>query len=64
MITYRDMTFCAASCATMDCHRRLTDEVRADATDFGLPLAMADFSLTCPEYAEIRADILREGCGE
>ena len=38
MICYRDMTFCAAVCGNEKCDRRLTDKVKDDAEQFGLPL--------------------------
>ena len=59
MITYRDMTFCAASCARLECNRQITSVDRTLAQRLKLPFAMADFSATCSDYAEIGDDILR-----
>ena len=56
MICYRDMTFCAAKCATIDCPRQFTDEHREKAKAWwgdapgGPPVAWADFSGSCSEY--------------
>jgi hypothetical protein len=43
MMTYRDMCFCTEeTCKNFDngCHRSLTEKVKRDAEDFGLPVAM------------------------
>ena len=38
MIVYKDKTFCEfLECTHSNCHRRLTETVRKDASDFGLP---------------------------
>jgi len=51
MICYRDMTFCNAECDNTDCHRKLTDEVWANAAKWwegdDAPVAVADFSKNC-----------------
>ena len=39
MICYRDRTFCHyADCAEKNCGRRLTDKIKRDAKEFGLPI--------------------------
>jgi hypothetical protein len=43
MLSYRDMTFCINTTCTRKCYRRLTDEIRKQAKDFGLPIAYANF---------------------
>lgn len=60
MICYRDMTFCIAKCATVDCSRKYTPEVQAAAdewwggiNDQGGPVAVSDFSPTCPDHLEV-----------
>ena len=54
MLCYRDMTFCSASCASMDCRHQFTEAERAKARAWwggeGAPIAMSDFSESCPEY--------------
>lgn len=56
MICFRDMTFCNAPCANVDCRRRLTDAVIADARRWwgkeGAPIAVANFAeRDCVEYS-------------
>jgi hypothetical protein len=55
MITFRDMTYCAAFCRTTDCRRNYTDAVKAAAERWwngpGAPVAFADFSPGCDDFA-------------
>lgn len=54
MICYKDKTFCAADCMTLDCHRQFTpaeaEQARAWWGGDNPPVAFADFSLGCPDY--------------
>jgi hypothetical protein len=56
MICYRDSTFCTDTpdCAHMECHRRLTDEVKAKAEAFGLPVAVMSRKDSCLFYVPIK----------
>lgn len=57
MICYRDMTFCSAECATLDCPSQFTDEHREKAQRWwgdgpgGPPVAFADFSGHCDKFS-------------
>lgn len=44
MITYRDMTFCVNKECIKECKRRLTPQIEEEAKQFGLPLALAEFT--------------------
>ena len=58
-MTYRDMTFCSASCSTTVCFRHLSN-VPEGCTE---PIAQADFSHDCPMYRQprpVRIDTARE----
>ena len=58
MICFRDMTFCSAECATVDCVRQYTDDTHAEALLWwdtfncggDVPVAFTDFSMGCEEY--------------
>ena len=52
MICYHDTTFCsaAASCATMDCTRRLTERDSEYADALKLGIAWANFSSRCEKF--------------
>lgn len=54
MICYRDMTFCFAPCATVECPRKLTEQVSCDAVLWwgkpGAPIAVANLSEGCPDF--------------
>lgn len=56
---YKDMTFCAAKCATVKCIRNLTPKVEEGARLWwshdpdNAPIALSDFSETCGEYIEV-----------
>ena len=58
MVCFRDMTFCDAKCGAKECHRMLTDKVRADAVKWwgsdDAPVAVSDFSVGCPIYEELK----------
>ena len=56
MISYRDRTFCRSDCTNSACHRFVSDDVWADVKRSGLPLSMADFSWSCPEYQQPKKD--------
>ena len=55
---FMDTTFCIAKCGAKDCHRKLTDKVKADAVKwFGsddAPVAVSDFSAGCPAYEVLK----------
>lgn len=56
MISYKDMTFCNASCGNMTCTRKLTSQVLNDAEVWwGLgqaPISISNFAEICPEFIE------------
>ena len=59
MIGYRDKTWCVSPCATLECHRRLTPQIRAEArkwaTEMGfveVPMRHADFR--CAYFQETK----------
>lgn len=56
MLCYRDMTFCSAKCATLDCRRNFTAKESAKARvwwgGMDAPVAFADFKTGCPDYRE------------
>lgn len=41
MLTYKDRTFCVNEDCTLDCYRKLTDEVRQGAISCGMLIATA-----------------------
>lgn len=49
-LCYKDMTFCKSNCANTTCRRFMYKELAKEADDFGLPIAMSDFSPTCKDY--------------
>lgn len=59
MMCYKDMTFCAANCATVECRRNLTPEVKSGAREWwshdpkNAPIALSDFSKDCEGYVEV-----------
>lgn len=59
MMCYKDMTFCAANCATVKCHRNLTPDVKDGARKWwshdpdNAPIALSDFSVDCTSYKEV-----------
>lgn len=48
------MTFCKSDCQNTNCFRYLSDQVCKDARAWwggeGAPIALSDFSTTCPDY--------------
>ena len=54
MMCYRDMTFCDASCGTIDCYRKFTEIDRLKAAAWwggdNPPIAFSDFSETCETF--------------
>ena len=54
MISYRDMTFCIASCANRECPRKYTQDVRNGVVEIDLPVSMADFSSTCDKHIPLK----------
>lgn len=50
MICYRDRTYCIAKCNNVKCSRMLTEKIKEDAADFGLPVSFTDFSDTCAYF--------------
>lgn len=50
MICYKDRTFCKSDCTQRSCYRYYDEEVAKDAEDFGLPVALSDFSNDCQWY--------------
>ena len=54
MISYRDMTFCIASCANRECPRKYTQDVRNDVVETDLPVSMADFAPMCNMYIPLK----------
>lgn len=58
MITYRDRTFCNNTlCTNLNCDRRVTNKLFAEAEEFGLPLSISDFGTQCEGYRELNSDI-------
>lgn len=52
MICYRDRTFCSKPCGNRECSRIKTIQLIESAEDFGLPIAIADFSDSCGMHEE------------
>ena len=51
MLCYRDMTYCThTECKDRWCKYKITDKVIKEATKFGLPLSLSDFSEVCKQY--------------
>jgi hypothetical protein len=57
MICYQGQTWCgdAGQCATMDCHRRLTEWHGERANRLDMPVAWASFREACKEYKPLAA---------
>ena len=59
MICYRDMAFCKAKCATVECRRNLTPEVEEGARKWwshdpdNAPIALSDFSVDCASFVGV-----------
>ena len=52
-ICYKDQTFCRSDCVQTNCFRYYDDEIAKEAEDFGLPVALSDFSNRCPSYKKV-----------
>lgn len=50
MTCYKDQTFCASDCVNTECFRYYDSGVAADAREFGLPVALSDFTKSCNYY--------------
>lgn len=55
MICFRDMTFCGSDCTNSACRRHFGPDEKAAADrwwglDGEAPVALSDFSETCPDY--------------
>lgn len=51
-LCYKDKTFCQSDCVNFECHRYYDGGVAKDAAEFGLPVALSDFSKTCEHYTK------------
>jgi hypothetical protein len=49
-LCYKDKTFCNSNCANTLCYRFMHKGLRKEAAEFGLPLALCDYSADCPDY--------------
>jgi hypothetical protein len=49
-LCYKDKTFCRSDCANTTCFRFMYRGLIKEADDFGLPIAVADFSVDCKDY--------------
>jgi hypothetical protein len=49
-LCYKDKTFCNSDCANTRCFRFMYKGLKLEARNFGLPLALADFSPDCEDY--------------
>ena len=49
-LCYKDRTFCNSDCRNYECYRYYDAGIAKDAEDFGLPVAIADFSNSCEFY--------------
>lgn len=50
MLCYKDRTFCDSDCVNVECYRYFDEGVAKDAEDFGLPVALSDYSKKCDYY--------------
>jgi hypothetical protein len=50
MLCYKDRTFCKSDCKNSECFRYYDEGVAKDASDFGLPVAVSDYSKSCQYY--------------
>ena len=50
MFSYKDKTFCASDCTQEDCYRFFSEEEKKRASELEMPVALCDFSNTCPAY--------------
>jgi hypothetical protein len=49
-LCYKDKTFCDSDCANAKCFRYIYKGLYKEASDFGLPVAVSDFSSRCSDY--------------
>jgi hypothetical protein len=60
MISYRDMTFCIASCTNRECPRQYNADVRREAYEWwgndNFPVSLSDFSGNCDEYTPLKEE--------
>ena len=54
MISYRDMTFCIASCANRERPRKYSEDVRNGAVESDLPVSLADLSGPCFAHVPLK----------
>lgn len=50
MLCYKDKTFCDSDCTNTECFRYYDSGVAEDAKNFGLPVALSDYTKVCPYY--------------
>ena len=50
MLCYKDKTFCMSDCTNSECSRFVYPELQKEAENFGLGLALSDFSGRCDGY--------------
>lgn len=53
-LCYKDQTFCKSDCTNMECFRYYDSGVEKDAQEFGLPVALSDFSKGCKHYVSLK----------
>jgi hypothetical protein len=51
-LCYKDQTFCNSDCTNSACFRFIHKDLFTEANDFGLPVAMSDFSPSCEYYTK------------
>lgn len=60
MLSFKDTTFCTASCTNNTCARKLTPDVVTNAEFWwggaGAPIAVSDFSNSCATYEPVNSD--------
>lgn len=49
-LCYKDRTYCRSDCVNTTCDRFVSEELRKEAAEFGLPLSLTDFSVRCSVY--------------
>ena len=63
MISYLDMTFCSQPCSNEECERNVTQEIRDDAADFGLPLCLGDMKTEDCGFVQDESHCPKAGAG-
>jgi hypothetical protein len=51
-LCYKDRTYCESDCANTRCRRFIYKTLFKEAEDFGLPVAVSDFSPDCIDYVK------------